>query len=127
MRILHIATEDVTGGAARAAHRLHTGLVRLGHDSVMFVAHKLGSGPKVRAFAPPMSFAGRLRRLFRRGLIARSLGRYAARRPAGRELFSDDRSEYGSTLIRQLPPADVINLHWVAGFVDYPSFFRVIP
>lgn len=33
MKICHINTYDVTGGAARAAHRLHTGLRMLGHDS----------------------------------------------------------------------------------------------
>jgi hypothetical protein len=32
MRIVHLSTSDVGGGAARAAYRLHTGLLRLGVD-----------------------------------------------------------------------------------------------
>ena len=37
MRILHLSTADIGGGAARAAFRLHTGLQRLGHQSQMLV------------------------------------------------------------------------------------------
>ena len=29
--------------------------------------------------------------------------------------------------MRQLPPCDVITLHWVAGFVDYQAFFSALP
>jgi glycosyltransferase involved in cell wall biosynthesis len=40
--------------------------------------------------------------------------------------FTDDRSELGSDLIRQLPACEIVNLHWIAGFVDYRSFFRAV-
>ncbi len=127
MRVLHIGTNETLGGAARAAYRLHTGLRPLGHDSIMLVAHKQSGDPTVEAFTPSVGIARRLRRLLRRGRIARSLERYESSRPAGYEPFSGDRSEHGATLVRQLPSCDVINLHWVAGFVDYRSFFRSIP
>ena len=46
----------------------------------------------------------------------------------GATFFSDDRTDgIGSDLIRQLPISDIINLHWVAGLVDYGSFFRSVP
>jgi glycosyltransferase involved in cell wall biosynthesis len=38
------------------------------------------------------------------------------------EHFSDDRSEYGASLLGQLPEADVYHLHWVSDFVDYGCF-----
>ena len=47
--------------------------------------------------------------------IEADFAKYAATRPAGLELFSDDRTEHGDACSRQLPPCDVINLHWVAG------------
>ena len=40
MKILHLATSDLEGGAARAAYRLHQGLRYLGSDSQMLVRAK---------------------------------------------------------------------------------------
>ncbi len=39
MNIAYGSTEDITGGAARAAYRLHTAMNQLGHDSLLFVAN----------------------------------------------------------------------------------------
>jgi glycosyltransferase involved in cell wall biosynthesis len=41
VRIVHIGTADNDGGAARAAFRLHTGLLQAGHDSRMLVGHRI--------------------------------------------------------------------------------------
>lgn len=127
MRILHISTSDNVGGAARAACRLHSGLRRIGYDSFMFVAHRYNDDPAVTAFELPMDFPSRLGRLIRREWITRSFARYRTYRPAGCELFSDSRSQYGADLMDQLPPCDVINLHWIAGFVDYQAYFSRVP
>ena len=51
MRITHINVTDTKGGAARAAHRLHTGLRRLGYQSQMLVAERSSGEPDVRAFS----------------------------------------------------------------------------
>jgi glycosyltransferase involved in cell wall biosynthesis len=79
----------------------------------------------VTRFKPPPDLLSRLhRRVVRRG-IARDAARFPAR-PASLDWFSDDRTPYGPQLIAQLsqlPAPDVINLHWVAGFVDYTGFF----
>ena len=40
MKILHLATSDIEGGAARAAYRLHQGLRHLGSNSQMLVRAK---------------------------------------------------------------------------------------
>ncbi len=127
MKIVHISTEDINGGAALAAYRLHRGLQRVGYESTMFVAKRSSCDPTVVAFAPPTDFASRVRRRLRREGIARDFGHYRASRPAGYELFSDDRSCHGGTILGQLPPCDVINLHWIAGFVDYEGFFNTMP
>jgi len=44
--------------------------------------------------------------------------------PNDRELFSDDRTRFKEDIRLQLPPADILNLHWIASFVDLQSFFE---
>lgn len=126
MKVVHLSTHDIRGGAARAAHRLHTGLRRLGHDSQMLVLYRHSSDPAVRALRRPASLLSRVRRRLRRDWIRLALERYAATRPAGYERFSQDRTEYGADLLAQLPACDVVNLHWIGGFVDYQSFFAAV-
>lgn len=42
-------------------------------------------------------------------------------------MFSDDRTMFGVEPWSQCPNADVLQLHWVAGFLDYGAFFRWLP
>ncbi|MBF2067413.1 MAG: glycosyltransferase family 4 protein [Calothrix sp. C42_A2020_038] len=55
MKILHLSTHDTSGGAARAAYRLHKGLQNVGLDSQMLVQEKHSSdksviAPNIRLF-----------------------------------------------------------------------------
>lgn len=127
MRVLHLSTHDIRGGAARAAFRLHTALRRAGHDSTMLVAHRDGRDPTVTRLMRSMDLATRLRRHRRESELLREFARYQATRPTGLEPFSDDRTQYALDLVRQLPPYDVLHLHWVADFVDYQAFFSALP
>lgn len=127
MKILHLSTYDVNGGAARAAYRVHTALRLLGQESAMIVRQKYGDDPSVMAFVPKKDMFTRAWRRWRRHLITREFRRYEASRPTGLERFSDDRSVYGVELPRSLPPCDVVNLHQVDGFVDYQTFFSGLP
>lgn len=127
LKVVHLSTYDISGGAARAAYRLHKGLRGSGHDSSILVAQRCGEDPSVSALKLPMDLASRLRRRFRRDLINHSFARYKRSRPAGYDIFSDDRSEHGATLVSQIPLCDVINLHWVSGFIDYQAFLAVLP
>jgi glycosyltransferase involved in cell wall biosynthesis len=129
LKILHVSTEDIAGGAGRATYRLHTGLRRLGYESSMYVIHR-GSKSKdsmVTAFNASMDWTSRIRRRIRRRRIARDFARYGTSRPAGFEIFSDDRSEFGDDVAKHFPPCDVVNLHWIARFVDYEAFFSAVP
>lgn len=124
MQILHISTEDSRGGAARAAYRLHWGLQRIGHKSSMYVARKMSNDPQVIEYQPAAKLADRLLRRLSWELQRKQHSAYRKSRPRGYEPFSTDQSTYGSHVIAQMPQSDVINLHWIAGFVDYESFFR---
>jgi glycosyltransferase involved in cell wall biosynthesis len=127
MRIVHISTFDVLGGAARAAFRLHKGLLRLGHESLFYVSQKISSNETVRAFVPPRYILSRLFTLFRREFSNKRLAPYRNTRPEGYELFSTLPTHSDKAMLRQIPDCDIVNLHWVANFVNYRPFFTVMP
>jgi glycosyltransferase involved in cell wall biosynthesis len=126
LRVTHVSTNDIRGGAARAAYRLHTGLRKLGHDSRMLVFHKESEDSSVATFQPRRDLLSRVRRRVVSGYLARSW-RGLAPRPAGATFFSDDRSPYGGEMLEQIPPSDILQLHWIATFVDYGKFLRRVP
>jgi glycosyltransferase involved in cell wall biosynthesis len=91
----------------------------------MLVRDKQGVDPSVVALKGP---GGRLALRDLVGRIGKGvrwyiLGSSGTRHTDGYQLFNDDRSALGTEVAQQLPPCDVVNLHWVAGFVDLKSFF----
>jgi len=127
VKIVHVGTHDCVGGAARAAYRLHDGLKRLGQDSKMFVATKVSQDREVIRFEPSKRWGARLFRALRRARITWAAGRKSDVPPHGYSIISDDRSVYSAEPWYQCPEADLIQLHWVASFVDYGTFFQLIP
>lgn len=125
MRILHLSTFEADAGAGIAAYRLHAGLRRAGVDSRMLVLDRRGDDPTVEALRLARDPLSRALRRLAKWRIRRDLARY--RPPPGYERFRDDRSEHGRALVRQLPAADVITLHWVNGMLDYGAFFAAAP
>jgi glycosyltransferase involved in cell wall biosynthesis len=93
----------------------------------MLVRYRKSDDPNVKIFVPPMGLITRVRRRIRGERITRSYARYRSTRPAGYERFSDDRNLSGAAALRQLPPCDLINLHWIADFVDFQAFFSAVP
>lgn len=121
MNILILGTYDIHGGAARAAYRLHLGLRAIGEGSRMMVGHKKSTDPDVLTLAPVgPEEAARAHAIH--AAIEGDLRAYPAFDPQTSSAFHDDRSPVGEVLVRQMPAADVVNLHWVSGFVDGPSF-----
>ena len=122
-----MSTHDVWGGAAIAAHRLHSGLHAIGEESTMFVHDRHAEGRGVVKFVPPRDFKSRLIRTARRKLLAHELGRHAKSLPTDGELFSDDRSQHSEAPLRQMPPCDILHLHLTSGFLDCRSLFEWVP
>ncbi|MFC1495462.1 glycosyltransferase family 4 protein [Thermodesulfobacteriota bacterium] len=123
MKILHINSVDNSGGAARAAFSLHNGLKKQGHASSMFVASKYSNDPDVKVFLPPQNILSKVKSKIRREINLFQYKHNTKTKPAGYDFFSDIRSQYHSELVEQLPDHDIVNLHWVAGFIDYKYFF----
>ena len=125
-KVVHLSTFDIAGGAARAAYRLHSGLRKAGVESSMFVREARTKDRSVVRFEPTNTFWGRAERRIRREQIQRKLRPSIHPVSERFEPFRIDRSEYGTDVFSQLPAHDIVNLHWVADFVDYPSFLGAL-
>jgi len=125
MAVVHLATTDIAGGAARAAYRQHEA-VRAGGRvrSRMLVMTKLSRDPDVIPYDYARGPISQLVRRFAKVRLDAELRRACRARPGGYELFSDDRTEQGSGAFNQLPACDLVNLHWIDGFVPFHDVFR---
>lgn len=122
MRILHIGTNDRFGGASIAAYRLHTALRRDGVDSRMWVRFKVTDDDSVEQFTPDPRLTVRLPRIARRYSLD-----FQQRRSGMRDVMFDSRSEHAGAELEGMPPADLVNIQFAWGFVDYPALFSSIP
>ena len=93
----------------------------------MYVLDKFTDDPCVVQFH---SSSGRflwLTRNARRLRLILSRRRYAKTSPPDQTFFSEDRTPFRGDACRQMPEAELINLHWVAGFLDLGAFFGWLP
>lgn len=137
MKVLHITTSDF-GGAGLCVLRIHKSLLELGIDSKVLVAHKRSDSPAVfvaeesglNTYVPPKSkvlkkFEKVMRR---RGQFLTSLEKYQKSVVCldGKAIYTFPLSKYDLSVHPLVLEADVIHLHWVANFLDYPTFFRSV-
>lgn len=132
MKILHINTFD-QGGAAIAAIRLHKALLENGIDSsILFLARKDNSIPKsIPFYCNAGHDKSALKRVFKllwgkakfRFSKEYSNWRKQLNKVEGFELFSFNPTNKDITKHPAYKDADIIHLHWTAGFLDY-SFFK---
>jgi glycosyltransferase involved in cell wall biosynthesis len=119
MRIVHINTADNEGGAARAAFRLHTGLLEAGHASSMLVGRAVERRPEIADVRPAPLAARAARRAI--GEVERLTGLQYLLGWWGERIASHP-------LVRN---ADVIHLHNLhGGFFPLralPALSRVAP
>jgi FkbM family methyltransferase len=128
-KVVHICTQDF-GGAGKAAYRLHKGLQKVGVDSTMLVVNKQSGDPSVKVF--PSEYLGSVKQslnipsygspLWRQQMLRwqNELTKYP-NRPGGLEMFTDALSDIQLEQVQEIRDADIINLHWVAGSLDYPN------
>jgi glycosyltransferase involved in cell wall biosynthesis len=127
MRIVQVCTSDTTGGAARAAYRLHHGLNAEGADSTLLVGTRTSADPRVSLAPRDESIVGIVRRQYDKRWTARNITSHAASIARGFELFSSDHAPEPNRASNALPPCDLVHLHWVTWFVDYERFFSRLP
>ena len=109
MRVLHLSTFDVMGGAARGAYWLHRELKQQGVDSTMLVARKYGDDEDV------VQYGGTLGRLSNRARVALdALPLYRYRRTADSFWTLGWLPSQVDRAVEALAP-DLVHLHWVGG------------
>ncbi|MGB3312380.1 MAG: glycosyltransferase family 4 protein [Nodosilinea sp.] len=115
MKIVHLSTSDLDGGAAKAAYRIHQGLIDVGVDSTMLVRHKLSKDSTVIANKTVLAQIGSK-------VDGRPLKRYPQR---DRTMFSPQwfpDSVVGR--VQALNP-DIVHLHWACnGFLQVESLAK---
>ncbi|MFD2207945.1 glycosyltransferase [Kiloniella antarctica] len=124
IKVVHLNRWDIKGGAAIAAYRQHKALQQVGLKSQMYVAEKLCDDESVLELDIDAltSFDITHREVIRdkaKEITSKHAG--AIRSDLGP--FTLPFAPFGPRMIAQLPEADIINLHWVCGFVDYQEFF----
>lgn len=115
LKVTQICTTAVLGGAAKAAHRLHHALAGMGVHSRMMVAQRSSADEESLEYNPAMPAPAVLGRVLFR------LGR-RWHRPSFQKAgayFTPEWTLTGWRLVSQLPPCDLVNLHWVADLLDY--------
>jgi len=127
MKIVHLSTSDVRGGAALAAYRLHGALLRAGHDSLMLVRHMHSADDSVIKVAPvdPGDTVGRA--AFLSGLVQKHYID-ANRTDLSDTIFTVPYPGYDLSSFSLVRMADIIDLHWVARYqspVTLRSLFAI--
>ncbi|MCF8144163.1 MAG: glycosyltransferase [Deltaproteobacteria bacterium] len=129
VNVAHLCMQDF-GGAGNAAYRLHRGLQKIGVNSTMVVLNKRSGDSSVRVV--PDGYTGEsVRCMGAPGYMSPVWNRQNARwqsqlsqyqeRPRGLEIFTDAMSDVRLDCIQEIQEADIINLHWVAGMVNWPN------
>jgi len=131
MKILLVNTLN-TGGAAKACIRLHQGLLKKSIASKLLLKEKTSRDiPETYQFANPKKvknniIPNRIRKYLtdnRKPNNQKELEFIKSRSPL-LEVFSYPFSKIDITENTLYKESDIVHLHWVANFLDYPSFFQ---
>lgn len=117
MKVLHLSTQDIHGGAFRGAYWLHQGLRQQGVDSQMLVARKYSDDPTVHL--PTAASISRVTMRWRNWREDQARNRYP-NRPQDATFSPAIASAHLQGAIKRLAPA-LLHLHWVAGAFVKPS------
>ncbi len=109
MKVLHLSTSDIEGGAARATYRLHQGLLGCGVRSQMYVQCKCGNDPLVIG---PHKRSGRIVAML--SYLVDSLPVFFARRRRGTTFSPAILPDRVVSNLNRVAP-DIVHLHWVTG------------
>jgi len=136
MKVLHIGYTD-SGGAGKGMMALHKALKKAGVDSRVLVANKASYDDDITCAEQNLSLYSfskiKLIRFFQKvmkkeGWCLNQIDKYARIikqiSPSHSCFFTFPITHYDISQHPLVKEADIIHLHWISNFVDYPSFFR---
>lgn len=136
MKVAHFCTFP-HGGAAAAAKRQHRGLLAEGVESRFYYFRNEQNVALDETFEqveflanryePPFGFIQKFFAKRRQRRIYRQFDEHLASQKPGGETFAMSELAEPTFLDWQKIDADVVNLHWLSYFADFPSFFKSIP
>jgi len=121
MRIVQVNHSDVGGGAARAAYRLHRGLLSIGETCSMVVKQKLTNDKDIVLAQQPNAA------LNRRAFLFESIQEHinTHRTEISNTIFSFSYPGSDISTIPHILATDIVNLHWVANFQSPTSLRKL--
>jgi glycosyltransferase involved in cell wall biosynthesis len=120
LRVVHVSSSDIGGGAAMSAYRLHRGLLNIGMDSQMVVSNKASDDFTVHGTS------GNMAKLWSR--VANQIDQVPRKflKTANQSLISPAWvRENTAQRILALQP-DVVNLHWTQNAFLRPESLRLL-
>lgn len=130
MKVLHINTFS-RGGAGIAVKRIHSGLLSKGIKSAVLTLDDPGDFPEAYSY---YSVLNPVQRFLFKIIDNFSLRKYRYTRSINRTretefekvIYTSPFSKFHLEKHPLVKQADIIHLHWIAGFIDYPTFFHEI-
>lgn len=126
MKVVHLSTYT-SGGAGNVACLIHQALLRQGVDSRLLTLFPANPEiPQVVDFRATqrLSYLQKIKQSIRfRWLDARQQ-QLLRPFPATYEIFSFARTAFDIATHPLIQSADIVHLHWVARWLDFPTFFR---
>ena len=123
MKILHVIS-SIDGGSGKAALRLHEGLLEQGVVSQIITLSPSNSLKKITNIPFEKSLATKIFQKLRLVRFKEKENKIKLLNVKSHyEYFSFCETSYDITKTKEYLEADIVNLHWVANLLDYPSFF----
>ena len=128
LNVLHLCTSDVSSGASIASIDLHRSLIKKGVLSNYLVLNLRNSHSQDACFSDHRkiykTYWEKFRYLYLTSWWIETKTRWILKDIQTNEMVSLPYSCFDITKDPLYERADVIHIHWTAGFLDWPSFFK---
>jgi glycosyltransferase involved in cell wall biosynthesis len=122
--IVHLTDTDLTGGAARAAYLLHRGLREAGANSSMLVNRKTSNDTSVATLKPKETISKKFQQKYNNYISKHKYREFREAMMRGNDCLLSPSRSITTEWQQQALHGSIIHLHWVAGCIDTPSFFK---
>lgn len=122
MKVLQLSTDDYSGGASRAAYRLHTALLQSGVESSMRVLQHQTANDRVIAGRAPRSFGEKVK-----NRLEQKYRVFSERHWKTDNLIMHSFGQVSAGLVQEIndSDADVVNLHWIINLLSIDDIGQI--